>query len=270
MLIDAHCHLHDREFFSGWQAREMLMRAGKVGVEKVICVGTNMDDSMAAAQFANERYEGVAFDWPEVHWTLGSHPENAKDRMAVRDEVGMAKNMLTMLHDLSMARPDMSAKPVAVGEVGLDYHCEDYNRTAQIRLLEEMLQLADRYELPVVFHVREAFNDFFPVVARFPRVRGVVHSFSGNKKELRRILTETQFYVGVNGMITYMTLPVPPLERAILETDAPFLTPEPFRGIINEPAYVREVAERLALKFGISIKTVERETSKNARRLFQI
>ena len=154
--------------------------------------------------------------------------------------------------------------------MGLDYHYEGYDREAQIRLFEQMLQLAKGNELPVSFHVREAYDDFFPILANFPKIRGVVHSFTDNKKVLRRILDETDFYVGINGLATYSTLPTPPLERILLETDAPFLTPNPFRGIINEPAYVRRVAEWLSRKLGQEYQSIEVETTKNARKLFGI
>lgn len=238
MLIDTHCHLHDREFFSEVQAEEMLKRAHKKGVEKIICIGTNHEDSLAARDFT-ESHENV-------YWTYGIHPESAGKEWK------------------------FEGNPVAIGEVGLDYYYAGYDRTAQIKLFEEMLQLATDNNLPVSFHVREAFDDFFPVVANFPKVSGVVHSFSDNKKNLKRILNETDFYVGVNGMATYSTLPTPPIERILLETDAPFLTPKPFRGIINEPAYVPAIAEWLAAKLGLDYQIIERETTKNAEELFHI
>lgn len=216
----------------------MLKRAHEKGVEKIICIGTSHEDSLAAAEFAQSH--------ENVYWTYGIHPESAGQKW------------------------EFGGKPVAVGEVGLDYHYDGYDRQAQIRLFEEMLQLATDNNLPVSFHVREAFDDFFPVVANFPKIRGVVHSFSDNKKNLKRILNETDFYVGVNGMATYSTLPTPPIERILLETDAPFLTPKPFRGIINEPAYVPAIAEWLAAKLGLDYQIIERETTKNAEELFHI
>ncbi len=239
-LIDTHCHLHDREFFTEKQAEEMVARAQKRGVEKIICVGTSHEDSLAAQKFAN--------DHNNVYWTYGIHPESAGK-----------------ITDVSLPKQ----KPIAIGEVGLDYHYDGYDRGAQIRLFEEMLQLARDNDLPVSFHVREAFDDFFPVIKNFPEIRGVVHSFSDNKKNLRRILTETEFYVGVNGMATYSTLPTPPIERILLETDAPFLTPKPFRGIINESGYIREIAEWLSEKLALKYEIIERETTKNANRLFK-
>ena len=159
---------------------------------------------------------------------------------------------------------------IILREVGLDYHYAGYDRDAQIKLFEQMLQLAKDNNLPLSFHVREAFDDFFAVVKNFPEAKGVVHSFSDNKKNLKRILNETSFYVGVNGMATYSTLPTPPLERILLETDAPFLTPKPFRGIINEPGYIPEIAKWLSEKLALDYKIIEEETTKNVRKLFRI
>ena len=184
MLIDSHCHLHDREFFTEAQAEEMIKRAHEKNVEKIICIGTSHEDSLVARDFANTHND--------IYWTYGIHPENADKQLETRLEWDL---------------------PIAIGEVGLDYHYDGYNREAQIRLFEQMLQLAVDNDLPISFHVREAFDDFFPVVANFPKVRGVVHSFTDSKKILKRILDETDFYIGVNGLATYSTLPIPPLDR---------------------------------------------------------
>ena len=288
MLIDSHCHLHDREFFAAEQAEEMLMRAREAGVEKIICIGTSHEDSLAARDFASCH--------DNVYWTYGIHPESAglvtepifsdaglensstsytgtRAEPSLRDEpVRSGRNIGVEFsnHVMHPKKQVSATSPVAIGEVGLDYHYEGYNREAQIRLFEQMLQLAVDNDLPVSFHVREAFMDFFPVVANFPKVRGVVHSFTDSKKVLKRILNETPFYVGVNGLATYSTLPTPPLERILLETDAPFLTPVPFRGIINEPAYVREIAAWLATKLGVGTNIIGKETTKNATELFGI
>ena len=250
MLIDTHCHLHDREFFTEAQAEEMLERAHKKGIEKIICIGTSPEDSLAARDFAASHNN--------VYWTYGVHPEYC-------EEVSPVENS----NQNFTIQKEQVKPPIAIGEVGLDYHYEGYNREAQIRLFEEMLQLATDNDLPVSFHVREAFDDFFSVIANFPDIRGVVHSFSDNKKNLKRILSETNFYIGVNGMATYSTLPTPPLERILLETDAPFLTPKPFRGIINECGYIREIAEWLSEKLAVDFEIIERETTKNAEKLFR-
>jgi len=250
-LIDTHCHLHDREFFSEAQAEEMLIRAREYNVQQIICIGTSHEDSLAAAKFAASH--------DNAYWTYGVHPEYAE-----KNNSGLTERVLER---------DIGGKPsflVAIGEVGLDYHYEGYDRVAQIQLFEQMLQLAVDNDLPVSFHVREAFDDFFPVVANFPTVRGVVHSFTDSKKNLHRVLNETEFYVGVNGLATYSTLPTPPLERILLETDAPFLTPVPFRGIINEPAYVSAVAKWLGTRLVLRYELIEEETTKNAKQLFNL
>lgn len=244
MLIDSHCHLHDREFFSENEAISALEKAQKAGVSKIICIGTDPNDSLVARDFALA-HEGV-------YWTYGVHPSEAG---------------CTYGQD-----PDIAFNPklVAIGEVGLDYHYDGYDREAQIKLFEEMLQLAKDNNLPVSFHVREAFDDFFGVIANFPETRGVVHSFSDNKRNLKRILSETDFYVGVNGMATYSTLPMPPLERILLETDAPFLAPIPHRGEKNEPAHISDIAKWLAIKLELPVAEIEKKTAENTEKLFQL
>ncbi len=288
MLIDTHCHLHDKEFFSEAQAEEMLERAREKNVLKVVCIGTSHEDSLNAKEFAS-KHNGV-------YWTYGIHPEHAgvlpepvfsssgldflgtsyagtPREPSLRDEpLGSVRNIRVkksnQIYD-SEKTGSATPAPIAIGEVGLDYHYEGYDRDRQIKLFEEMLQLARDNNLPVSFHVREAFDDFFPIVANFPEIRGVVHSFSDNKKNLKRILSETEFYIGVNGMATYSTLPTPPLDRILLETDAPFLTPAPFRGIINESGYIYEIAEWLSGKLAVDFDRVERETTRNAEKLFR-
>lgn len=242
MLIDSHCHLHDREFFTTEEAEGCLERAHKNGVDKVICIGTSHKDSLVARDFANSH--------ERVYWTYGIHPESSNKQ----SEYGFPK--------------DGTSMPVAIGEVGLDYHYDGYDREAQIKLFEQMLQLASDNDLPVAFHIREAFSDFFPVVENFPKVRGVVHSFTDSKKVLKRILNDTEFFVGVNGLATYSTLPLPPLERILLETDAPFLAPVPHRGETNEPAYIRDIAKWLAEKLELPFEKIEEITTKNVNDLF--
>ena len=308
-LIDSHCHLHDRDFYTFPMAVDSLHRAKENSVDSLICIGTSLEDSMEACGFAFEVTKENAIrhskkglmdmkleyaEFPKVSWTFGIHPEQATSLKEAREMGKTAKEMIDDLFrnaytskisdselswneseenpgvKVAQIMPMLSLLPVGIGEIGLDYHGEKPNRMAQIRLLEELLQIADKYNLPVSFHVREAFDDFFPLVANFPKLNGVVHSFSDNKKNLRRVLEDTRFYIGVNGMATYSTLPTPPLERILLETDAPFLTPKPFRGIINEPGYVRQVAEWLAAKLGQSYQSIAEVTTENARRLFNL
>jgi len=241
-LIDSHCHLHDLEWFTSEQQQDFLAQAAENSVKEIICIGTSPEDSAAARDFA-AGHKGV-------YWTYGIHPEFAGK----------------VTPDAKIEATD---KLVAIGEIGLDYHEENYDRTAQIRLFEQMLQLAKDMNLPVSLHIRGAFDDAWGVLDNFPEVRGVVHSFTGSKKCLKKTL-ERGFYIGVNGLSTYTTIPLPPLENMVLETDAPFLTPVPFRGTMNQPGYVRFVASYLAGKMGVEEKIIVEQTTKNARELFHL
>ena len=244
MLIDSHCHLHDREFFTAIEAENEITHAKNRGVEKIICIGTSHEDSLKAREFA--------LNHNNIWWTYGIHPESAGRDTAVESLDGIKDKL------------------VAIGEVGLDYHYEGYKKEAQIKLLEQMLQLAKDNDLPLSFHVREAFDDFFGVIKNFPDARGVVHSFTDSKKNLNYILEKTPFYIGVNGLATYSTLPTPPLDRILLETDAPFLAPVPHRGETNTPAFIPDIAMWLAAKLGTTWADVAEKTTANTEALFRI
>ena len=240
-LIDSHCHLHDLEYYEG-EKEAVLQRAVDADIQKVITIGTDPDDSLVAQKFALE-HENVFSTW-------GVHPEYAGK-----------------INDFKL--PKDRDKIVAIGEVGLDYHYGDENRQEQIALLEKILQEAQDGSLPVVFHVRDAFSDFWPIVDSFKLSGAVVHSFSDNQENLEESL-KRDFYIGVNGLATFAKLPMAPIEKILLETDAPFLTPVPFRGKINEPSYVRFVAEWLAKEKSLSFAEVANITTRNTETLFQI
>lgn len=244
-LIDSHCHLHDLDFYTPEAQAKALAACAEKQVEKLICIGTDHEDSFKAAEFA-------AQNPTKLFWSYGIHP-NEFDRP--RKDVQFEHNN----------------RPVAIGEVGLDYHYGENDKLDQARLLEEMLDLAIREDLPLIFHVREAFDDFFAILDNFStaRIRGVVHSFSDNKKNLRKSL-ERDFYIGVNGLATYSTLPMPPIERILLETDAPFLAPVPLRGQTNQPVNVHYVAKWLAEKLGLDFEEIARITTENSETLFNL
>ena len=281
MLIDTHCHIHDRKTYEfaltrqqagkklrqmltedpayghypltieDYTAEKMLERAKNAGVEKVVLATTSYDD-MGEAQT-------LAMEHANVFWAMGIHPDEAQ---------GVSR-------DAVFETPSSGTLPVAIGEVGLDYHdavaaIDSNYRQNQIRLFEQCLDCATDMDLPVIFHVREAFDDFFAVLKNFPGVRGVVHSFSDSMENLERSLG-SGYYIGVNGMATFSSdIPLPPLERMLLETDAPFLTPAPFRGTINEPAHIRDICAYIAKIKGESEQQVAKITTKNAEQLFKI
>ncbi len=253
-LIDTHCHLHDREFFTEAQAKTMLENAHARGIRQIICIGTNNDDSLAARDFAKKH--------DNVFWTYGIHPEFARDSSCSGTR--------------TKPEHEPSSKLVAIGEVGLDYHYPGYDRQKQIELLEQMLDLAIQLDLPCSLHVRDAFDDFFAVIKNFPKLKpSVLHSFSDSPENLAKALSR-DFYIGINGLATfanldcYKDLASDFLSRVILETDAPFLTPVPNRGKINEPGNVADVASWLAKKIGVSSDKIAEWTTKNARTIFNL
>ncbi len=269
MLIDTHCHVHSEDY--PLPAEEVLRNARAAEVEKMICIGTDLEDSRRAVEFA-ERHEGV---WA----TVGIHPEYAS-----RSDSSVSARGLRDVFSEGRGGND-NGKIVAIGEVGLDYHYEPFDRKAQIRLFEEMLQLAVDVDLPVVFHVREALLDFWPVVDNFMRggdvkLRGVMHGFSersGKASEYVEMGLERGFYFSLNGIATFSkdrdqmaAFQRIPLERLMLETDAPYLAPPPYRGKPNQPVYVREIAKFLAREREVSLEELARKTAKNAEKLFGI
>ncbi len=247
MLVDTHCHIHEADY--PLDRSEVIARAHAAGVAKMICVGTSEQSSRDAIDFA-EKHE-------DIYATVGVHPHDTKDGYAEIAE--LAKQ-----------------KVVAIGEVGLDYYYNHSPRDIQIAALESQIQTALDNNLPIIFHVRDAFNDFWPILDNFHGIRGELHSFTDTQANLNKGF-EHGLYVGVNGISTFTKDPhqqqlfaAIPLERLLLETDAPFLTPTPYRGTVNEPAFVSEVAKHHAAIRGISPEDVATATTANATLLFDL
>jgi TatD DNase family protein len=255
ILVDSHCHIHDPKYCPDPKAT--LEKAAENDIKKIVVVGTSPRDNETARAFA-EKYKNV-------YYAAGFHPEELK---GFGDSYEDIESLSLKMDSDSSVRP---GKLVAIGEIGLEYHYPVAPREKQIRLLENMLCLAEKTELPVIFHVREAVPDFLGLVKNFPKIKkAVVHSFSDDQKSLEKILSETNFYIGVNGLATFADIPLPPLDRMLLETDAPFLTPVPFRGKINEPAYISAIADFVAHKLGATKETIAAATTKNVKELFGI
>jgi TatD DNase family protein len=247
MLIDTHAHIHESDF--PLAIGEVLDRAKDASVEGLICVGTSETSSAEATAFA-EAHDNV---WASI----GVHPHDTKD--------GYEKIAILA---------GSSTKIVAVGEIGLDYFYTHSPKALQLKALEDQIQVALAHDLPIIFHVREAFDDFWPVFDKYPGIRGELHSFTDTKENLDMALTRG-LYIGVNGISTF-TKDVAqqamfdsiPLDRILFETDAPFLTPAPFRGKVNEPAFVKNVAEFHANRRGISLQEIATASTANAKKLF--
>jgi TatD DNase family protein len=285
MLIDTHCHIHDPQY--NFDPKATLVRAHAAGVDKIIVIGTSPADNKIARTFAEAH--------SEVYWAYGAHPHegtevdflstffesispvrsktyipDATDGFASLEAVPSARQCMTFLTESGRSKNVLGkSKLVAIGEIGLDYHYQPFDRDAQIKLFERMLDLAQKQNLPIIFHVREAFDDFWPIVDNAGVKNAVLHSFSDNEANLQAAI-KRNFYIGVNGIVTFANIPLPPLEYMLLETDAPYLTPRPFRGKINEPSYVKHIAEWVADKLKVSPVVVADQTTTSATQLFNL
>ncbi|MEP7204978.1 MAG: TatD family hydrolase [Candidatus Saccharibacteria bacterium] len=248
MLIDTHCHIHETDY--PLEIVTTLEHAHGQGVERLLCVGTSEESSRQSIAFATEHDEAFA--------SIGVHPHDSKDGYrGIESLIG-------------------SSKLVAVGEIGLDYFYSHSPRQTQIEALEWQIDLALKNNLPIIFHVRGAFDDFWPIYNNFSGIQGVLHSFTDSQTNLDLGL-ERGLYIGVNGISTFTRDAAQkavfgsiPLNRLLLETDAPFLTPVPFRGKVNEPAFVYNIAQYHATSRNILFEEVARATTTNAHALFAI
>lgn len=280
MFVDTHCHIHESTY--SLDQGEVIEHAHAAGVTRMICVGTDEKSSQEAVDFASNR-DGI-------YASIGVHPHETKDGWGKLEALagqrvapgGAAPENVFAGEKFSGA--DQATGPasittkklVAVGEIGLDYFYTHSPREVQIKALEAQIDLALRHDLPVIFHVREAFEDFWPIFDNFHGIRGELHSFTDSAANLEQGL-KRGLYVGVNGISTFTKVEEQkavfasiPLERLLLETDAPFLTPAPFRGKVNEPAFVRQIAEFHAAARGTSIDQIADATSMNAQTLFNL
>ena len=217
-LTDSHCHIHFDEY--DYDVQQTLLDARVAGVTRIVAVGTDVDNSVETIEFARQNNGIIAL--------VGVHPHEATKTLA--------ENQFKNLERLVKENIDIIS---GIGECGLDYHYEHSTRKDQKRLLEMHLDLAAKYNLPISFHVREAFDDFWAILDNSKDVRGVVHSFSSGSKDMKAIMGYG-LYVGINGIITFSreedlleSVKQAPLERMLLETDAPYLTPKPYRVKIN-------------------------------------
>lgn len=252
-MVDTHCHIHSADY--PLVADEVIERAQQVGVDRLLCVGTDANDSRLAVDFATKH---------DNMWAaIGLHPHDAK----------LGQPSFEVLSKLAEGN---SGKIVAVGECGLDYFYGHSSPEDQQKALRFQIELAITHNLPLIFHVRDAFDDFWPIFESYEGLRGVLHSFT-DSPENAAIALEKGLYIGVNGIMTFTKnewqcelVKNLPLDRILLETDAPFLTPVPKRGTINEPANVLLVAKFLSELKGESPEAITKTTTDNAVALFSL
>ncbi len=246
MLVDTHCHIHEPYELP---VEEAIKRAHTDGVNQIICVGTSEESSRQAITFSETH--------KDIFASIGVHPHDTKDGCS---EIA--------------ALAGISKKVIAVGEVGLDYFYTHSPRGVQIEALKTQIEVAIKHDLPLIFHVREAFDDFWPIFEEYEGIRGVLHSFTDTMENMHKAV-ENGLYIGVNGISTFTKdeaqkamFDAIPLDKILFETDAPFLTPTPYRGKVNEPAYVKVIAEFHAQRRGISLEEIAEASTHNARILF--
>lgn len=257
-LFDTHCHIHFDSY--GLDAESVIESAKAAGVTRLMCVGCTLEDSIKAVEMA-ERHENI---WASI----GLHPHEGS--VYVDDDKALQK-----FRELAL-----SPKVVAIGETGLDYYYNHSPKDDQKKLLRFQLDLAVEHDLPLIFHVRDAFDDFWEIFDSYEsaswRIRGVIHSFTAHEKELDQIL-KRGLYVGLNGIVTFTkndeqiaAIKAVPLDRLVLETDAPYLTPIPLRGSICAPEHVSLTAEFLAGLRNESVDELAGATTANAIKLFGV
>ena len=252
MLFDTHAHLDDARFD---EDRETLLRElPQKGIGLLMDPGCSLPSSRAALVLAE------AHQW--IYAAVGSHPDDADQ---VNDDTMEAYRRLAQ-----------SPRVKAIGEIGLDYHYEDIPREVQQETFRKQMALARELDLPVIIHEREAHEDGLRIVSEFPDVTGVFHCFSGSR-EMAEYLVARGWYIGFTGVLTFKNArraleaaAAIPLDRIVIETDCPYMAPEPFRGRRNDPGYVYRMAEKLAEIRGISLEEAENATFENGKRLYRI
>ena len=253
MLFDTHIHMNDPAFD---EDRDPLISSFP---EKGVALAMNVGCSLASS------YDAIALaeKYPHIYAAVGTHPDAADE---VNEEVIETYRKLCKLHP----------KVKAIGEIGLDYYYEDIPRDIQKKAFALQLELARELDLPVVVHERDAHDDGMTMIKQFPTVKGVFHCYSGSA-EMARQLVKLGWYIGFTGVLTFKnarkaveTAQAIPLDRIVIETDCPFMSPEPFRGKRNDPTRIYRMAEALAQIRGISVEEAEAATFENGKRLYRI
>ena len=253
MLFDTHAHMDDRAFDA--DRAQLLTSLPQQGLGLLMNPGCSLESSRNAVALAN-RYD-------YIYAAVGSHPDAADE---VTEEVLEEYRKLCKL----------SNKVKAIGEIGLDYYYEDIPREIQQKAFREQMALAKELDLPVIVHEREAHNDGLAIIKEFPTVKGVFHCYSGSA-EMARQLVNLGWYIGFTGVLTFKnarkaveTAASIPLERIVIETDCPFMSPEPFRGRRNDPGKLCRMAEKLAEIRGLTVEEIHAITVENGKRLYRI
>ena len=259
MFSDSHAHLDFNNFISDFEA--VLERTEKAGVQKIINVGVSLKTSFNSLSLAQK--------YPQIWAVVGIHPGEFNNHWADLEQ-------LEKMIQSSYNQP--SSKLVGIGEIGLDYHENPNNSAEQEKLFVAQLQLAQKYNLPVIIHCRDAFEEVRQLVQdNLPRA-GVFHCFSGNLAQAQQVFELGEnWLIGIGGVITFSNAKILQevaqkfsLEKILLETDCPFLAPEPHRGQRNEPSYIPLIAQKIAELKNLSLKEIAQVTTANLNKLFHL
>ena len=279
-MIDTHAHLFLEDFDADRSA--VLERAFAAGVSDIYM--PNIDCSSLERLFAAPH--------PHVHAAIGLHPTSVRADYA--EELSKLHDVLLAAYPAAAPIPNTSTnssllttlsplpipllRPIAIGEIGLDYYWDATHRTEQLHAFETQIKWAQHFALPVMIHSRDKDGSALPDICRildhYPSSRGIFHCFGGTHEEAEKLLSYSDFYLGIGGVVTYKNSTLSqvlrdtvPLERIVLETDSPYLSPVPHRGRRNEPAHLAHIAAKLAEIYGVSIATIDQQTTTNALRL---
>ena len=250
MMIDTHCHINDIKY--DLDVKEVISRAVESGVEKMICVGTDLKTSEKAIELADK--------YSEIYATVGYHPHESKEAQ---------KGYLYEFEEMSK-----NPKVVAIGESGLDYHYNISPENIQKKIFSEQIELAQDIKLPIIMHNRNSSDDLLSIIESANLEYGVVHCFSENW-EVADTLISKNIKLSFTGMVTFVKEPICEVLEKIdlkdffLETDSPYLAPIPYRGKRNEPSLIKFIAEHIASVKKISSKEIIKQTKKNALNFFK-
>ncbi len=249
-LVDTHCHIYGEKYREDLD--EVLERAEEK-LEFMVDIGYDMESSKISVEMANK--------YPFIYATVGFHPTDIDgyNEEAEKELLNLAQN----------------PKVLAIGEIGLDYHWMKAEKEVQKEIFRKQMELAKKVGKPVVIHTRDAMEDTISILDEYKDVEGIIHCYPGSFESAQKVMD--RYYFGINGVITFKnnnktkeTVAKLPLERIILETDAPYLTPVPYRGKRNEPAHVYYVAKEIAERKGVGIEEVIKITSENAKKAYKM
>ena len=248
MFTDTHCHIY-KEYYDNIE--EIIKLSEKNLVNRFINNGCDKKSNAEVLELVSK--------FPNMYGALGIHPENVQEYQE-EDLLYIEKNL-------------SNDKIVAIGEIGLDYHYSKENKKEQLELLESQLSLAEKYHMPVIIHSREATQDTINTLKKY-HVKGVIHSFSGSLETAREYI-KLGYLLGINGVITFKNANLKEviknisLEKIVLETDSPYLTPEPYRGSKNNPSHILDIAKYICNLYNISLEELSNVTNENIAKLFK-